>query len=139
VIGYLLSKKEGRPGSPEKPLSGLGALGYRNYWTLAVMRFLETSPPNPRLEGLSSRYAFVFSVIESLVFRYQHSNIVDYRGHLYNPQCSFSNYHADTYSVVAQTFTRSVDQDQGRQRRPQESGQNCSPAFAAYTVTDDPR
>lgn len=51
IVGYLLSKKEGRAGSPEKPLSGLGALGYKNYWTLAVMRYLETAPDAPRLEG----------------------------------------------------------------------------------------
>lgn len=50
-IGYLLSKIEQRLGSPEKPLSSLGALGYRNYWTLAVMRFLQTAPDNVRLEG----------------------------------------------------------------------------------------
>lgn len=51
-IGYLLSKKERRTGSPEKPLSALGALGYRNYWTLALMRYLRTAPENPRLEGM---------------------------------------------------------------------------------------
>jgi hypothetical protein len=51
IIGYLLSKKEQRAGSPEKPLSSLGALGYKNYWTLAVMRYLETAPDRPRLEG----------------------------------------------------------------------------------------
>ncbi|KAI6039819.1 hypothetical protein EDC04DRAFT_2681670 [Pisolithus marmoratus] len=37
-FSYLLSKKERRTGSPEKPLSALGALGYKNYWTLAIMR-----------------------------------------------------------------------------------------------------
>ena len=50
--GYLLSKKEQRAGSPEKPLSGLGALGYKNYWTLSLMRYLQTAPDRPRLEGL---------------------------------------------------------------------------------------
>lgn len=49
--GYLLSKIEQRLGSPEKPLSSLGALGYKNYWTLAVMRFLEHAPDDVRLEG----------------------------------------------------------------------------------------
>lgn len=49
--GYLLSKIEQRQGSPEKPLSGLGALGYKNYWTLAIMRFLEKAPDKVRLEG----------------------------------------------------------------------------------------
>jgi hypothetical protein len=53
--GYLLSKKEQRLGSPEKPLSGLGALGYKNYWTLALMRYLETTPDHPSLKGLYYR------------------------------------------------------------------------------------
>lgn len=54
ILGYLLSNKEQRAGSPEKPLSSLGALGYKNYWTLSLMRYLETAPPKPRLEGLRS-------------------------------------------------------------------------------------
>ncbi|KAF9223489.1 hypothetical protein BS17DRAFT_767339 [Gyrodon lividus] len=52
-FSYLLSKKEQRTGSPEKPLSGLGALGYRNYWTLALMRYLIIAPPKPTLEDIS--------------------------------------------------------------------------------------
>ena len=60
VVGYLLSKKERRAGSPEKPLSALGALGYKNYWTLSLMRYLHTAPPNPRLEGgIGPRYLLV--------------------------------------------------------------------------------
>ncbi|KAI0291911.1 acyl-CoA N-acyltransferase [Multifurca ochricompacta] len=53
-FSYLLSKKEQRLGSPEKPLSGLGALGYKNYWTLSIMRYLHTSPDNPTLEDISN-------------------------------------------------------------------------------------
>ncbi|KXN91698.1 Histone acetyltransferase KAT7, partial [Leucoagaricus sp. SymC.cos] len=49
-FSYLLSKVEQRTGSPEKPLSSLGALGYRNYWTLAVMRYLEHAVDHPLLE-----------------------------------------------------------------------------------------
>ncbi|KAJ3784655.1 hypothetical protein GGU10DRAFT_271005 [Lentinula aff. detonsa] len=52
-FSYLLSKKEQRTGSPEKPLSALGALGYRNYWTLSLMRYLETAPKNLCLEDIS--------------------------------------------------------------------------------------
>lgn len=50
-FSYLLSKKERRTGSPEKPLSALGAIGYKNYWTLAIMRYLKTAPSQPTLEG----------------------------------------------------------------------------------------
>ncbi|KAI0261497.1 hypothetical protein BC834DRAFT_465974 [Gloeopeniophorella convolvens] len=53
-FSYLLSKKERRLGSPEKPLSGLGALGYKNYWTLSIMRYLHTASDNPTLEDISS-------------------------------------------------------------------------------------
>jgi len=61
--GYLLSKKEKRTGSPEKPLSALGALGYRQYWTLAVMRYLDTAPENPRLEGEYKTNSLYLSVL----------------------------------------------------------------------------
>ncbi|KAI0249151.1 hypothetical protein BJV78DRAFT_718386 [Lactifluus subvellereus] len=56
-FSYLLSKKEQRLGSPEKPLSGLGALGYKNYWTLSVMRYLHTAPDHPTLEDISNATA----------------------------------------------------------------------------------
>ncbi|KAH9940994.1 hypothetical protein B0H21DRAFT_710749 [Amylocystis lapponica] len=53
-FSYLLSKKEQRPGSPEKPLSALGALGYKSYWTHSIMRYLRTAPSNPRLEDIGA-------------------------------------------------------------------------------------
>lgn len=53
-FSYLLSKKEQRLGSPEKPLSSLGALGYKNYWALSLMRYLENGPEHPRLEDISA-------------------------------------------------------------------------------------
>lgn len=53
-ISYLLSKKEGRLGSPEKPLSDLGLLSYRNYWTLAVFYYLRSCPDHVSLEDISN-------------------------------------------------------------------------------------
>ncbi|KDE04310.1 hypothetical protein MVLG_05264 [Microbotryum lychnidis-dioicae p1A1 Lamole] len=43
-FSYLLSKKEGRVGTPERPLSELGLLSYRNYWTLTVCQYLNSIP-----------------------------------------------------------------------------------------------
>lgn len=54
MTGYLLSKKEQRVGSPERPLSALGALSYRNYWTLAIMSYLRAAPEHVTFESKSS-------------------------------------------------------------------------------------
>ena len=43
-------------GSPERPLSALGVLAYRQYWTHTIKMFLHTASNPVKLEGNTSRY-----------------------------------------------------------------------------------
>ncbi|KAL7622509.1 Histone acetyltransferase [Parahypoxylon ruwenzoriense] len=56
-FSYLLTKVEEKTGSPEKPLSDMGLVSYRNYWRLVICRYLIENMPNEKLQkkGISIR------------------------------------------------------------------------------------
>lgn len=54
-FSYLLSRLEGKSGSPEKPLSDLGLVSYRNYWRLVLSYQLRNQKAPLSVAELSER------------------------------------------------------------------------------------
>ncbi len=54
-FSYELSKREGKLGSPEKPLSDLGLLGYRAYWQEKIVELLLDSEDEISLDEIAQR------------------------------------------------------------------------------------
>ena len=52
-LAYELSKKECKAGSPEKPLSDLGLLSFRSYWTQVLLEILRKHRGNLSIKDIS--------------------------------------------------------------------------------------
>lgn len=55
AFSYELSKRENKLGSPEKPLSDLGLLGYRAYWAEVVLDLLLESGADISIDEIASK------------------------------------------------------------------------------------
>lgn len=69
-FSYELSKKEEKVGTPEKPLSDLGLLSYRSYWTQVLLEVLRKHKGNISIKEISRMTAIktedVISTLQSL-------------------------------------------------------------------------
>lgn len=74
-FSYELSKVEGRIGSPEKPLSDLGKLSYRSYWTQVLMTLLRDCKSALSLRDMSRITAIK---MEDIISTLQALNLIKY-------------------------------------------------------------
>eukprot|EP01111_Echinosteliopsis_oligospora_P005451 TRINITY_DN1879_c0_g1_i1.p1 TRINITY_DN1879_c0_g1~~TRINITY_DN1879_c0_g1_i1.p1 ORF type:complete len:401 (-),score=63.17 TRINITY_DN1879_c0_g1_i1:108-1310(-) len=84
-FSYELSKKEQKVGTPEKPLSDLGLLSFRSYWTQVLLEILRKHRGNLSIKDISAMTAIktedIISTLQSLnlikYWRGQHIIAVD--------------------------------------------------------------
>ncbi|KAL4901891.1 hypothetical protein BDW74DRAFT_169859 [Aspergillus multicolor] len=76
-FSYELSKREGKVGSPEKPLSDLGLLGYRQYWRETLVEILMDS-------GRETVSENELAVLTSMTEKDVHETLVTFKMLRYN-------------------------------------------------------
>lgn len=69
---YELSKKEGKVGTPERPLSDLGLLSYKGYWTRVLLDILKKHKGNISIKVRFSVLVRAFFSLNNCV----HGNVV---------------------------------------------------------------
>ena len=71
IVGYLLSRVEGQPGSPEKPLSDLGRVSYRAYWKHVVLDFLHqnSNVKTISLHGNQRHLLYILHIRASIIYK----------------------------------------------------------------------
>eukprot|EP00899_Mesostigma_viride_P003829 jgi/Mesvir1/13447/Mv16512-RA.1 len=75
-FSYELSKKECKVGTPERPLSDLGLLSYRGYWTGVLLTILKKTSENLSIKDLSDMTAIK---TEDVISTLQNLNMIRYR------------------------------------------------------------
>ncbi|KAJ8384609.1 hypothetical protein AAFF_G00200460 [Aldrovandia affinis] len=80
-FSYELSKVEGKTGTPEKPLSDLGLLSYRSYWSQTILEILmELKPDNGERPQITiNEISEITSVKkEDVISTLQYLNLINY-------------------------------------------------------------
>lgn len=79
-FSYALSHVEGKTGSPEKPLSDLGLLSYRSYWSQAIIEVLRNVNTAVSVQEIADKTNIK---IEDIMSTLQHLNVIKhYRGNM---------------------------------------------------------
>ncbi|XP_073280890.1 histone acetyltransferase of the MYST family 1-like isoform X2 [Primulina huaijiensis] len=76
AFSYELSKKENKVGTPERPLSDLGLLSYRGYWTRVLLDILKKHKGNISIKELSDMTAIK---AEDILSTLQNLELIQYR------------------------------------------------------------
>lgn len=74
-FSYELSKKEAKVGTPEKPLSDLGLLSFRSYWTQVLLEILRKHKGNLSIKDISAMTAIK---TEDIISTLQSLNLIKY-------------------------------------------------------------
>ncbi|KAF2711499.1 acyl-CoA N-acyltransferase [Pleomassaria siparia CBS 279.74] len=75
---YEMSKREGRLGGPEKPLSDLGLRAYQHYWSSTLARTILSAPSKKTLTVLDLRNE-TYIVPEDIIATLQDMNVLEHR------------------------------------------------------------
>ncbi|CAM9369198.1 unnamed protein product, partial [Phaeothamnion confervicola] len=76
-FSYELSRKEEKVGSPEKPLSDLGAVSYRSFWSSVLLRELRSWPAESQVSVMKLCLATSFKT-EDVLATLNHLNLLKY-------------------------------------------------------------
>ena len=98
-FSYELSKLEGKVGTPERPLSDLGLVSYRSYWTRVLLGLLRDYKGSLSIKDLSTLTAIR---TEDIVQTLQTLNLVKYyKGqHMLNVTPRNVEEHLKTYKLA---------------------------------------
>jgi len=77
AFSYELSKREGKLGTPERPISDLGLVSYRSYWVYALLEILQKHRGSISIQELSDMLHFR---ADDIVKTLQAFNMIKYFG-----------------------------------------------------------